>query len=174
MSGRSGPYARPRNPGRAVADERAALHQVDERRHRIRWRALQPGDDRAHRRPAADRREALFVVPRLHLECVVSPFRPDERPNKRNLPGRLSEPGHQLANRESRDRRRNRLELTAHLQRGIGLQVDHVEVRRATVEMNVDHRLVGRSNPRPSLGRKQIRQTEPRRPQSPREGTRAG
>ena len=51
-------------------------------------------------------------------------------------------------------------EGTANLGRGIRLGVDEIHLRRTAVEMKVDNRLVGRTDPGAGLGAKKVGQVE--------------
>ena len=59
------------------------------------------------------------------------------------------------------DLRRNRRELAANLAGSLRLEIDHVQMRRPAVEVDVDHRLLRRTDPRSRLSPQQPRERQP-------------
>jgi hypothetical protein len=88
------------------------------------------------------RLQILDVESRHALERVVMTGRPGQRANPYEFVGDRGELGQVLAQLEAGQRRLDGRELAANFDGGLGLQVDHVHVRRTTIEVHVDDRLV--------------------------------
>src|SRR5579872_3413034 len=69
--------------------------------------------------------------------------------------------GHVLANLDAGDVGLDRLELAADIGRRVGLQVEHVLMRRAAGQVDHDDRLVGGSDARRGLGSQHVRERKP-------------
>ena len=85
---------------------------------------------------------------------------PGERADHRELVGDLGEPGHVLADFHAVDIRGDRRELAAEFLRRERLQVEHVHVRRAAGQIDVDDRLAGGLRTRQRLRTEQFGESE--------------
>lgn len=111
---------------------------------------------------AADVVHVLRGKSRLALKRIVSTCGTNERPDERELVRIGGQQRQQLANLKAGQLRRDAGELAANLNRSLRLQIDHVLLRRPTVEMDDDHALLRLPNPRSSFGPKQSRQRQRR------------
>ena len=174
MSSRAGPIGR--NGASARAEEagaglvvravRAGVAEADERRHRRIGRPLQLGDRRAELRPAAGRRRLLRVVAVEDLDGVVVGLVADQRADDDELVHHPRQPRERLADLDAGDVGRDRPPRPGDLLRGVGLEVEHVLVRRPADQVDQDDRLV-RPPPRLGLGPQEARAASARRGRAP-------
>ena len=134
--------------------------EPDERRHRARGLAEQPGDDRAERRPAAGRLVALRTAGQT-MEIGVVVHGVGEGTNEGEFVRPLRQSRQVFANLNAGNRCRNRLELAADFQRRIHFEVEHVLVRRAAGQVNHDDRLVRIADAGFGFGLEKLRQGKP-------------
>ena len=85
--------------------------------------------------------------------------------------GPAGEPGEQFAQLQAGNSRVDGAEFAADFDRRLGLEVDHVLVRRATRQKDLDDRLVGLASARLRLGtqqtgKRQLGQSDPAQPQA--------
>jgi hypothetical protein len=104
---------------------------------------VQLADDRSHGRTAANAGQVLGIKAALALKRVVSGGGADERADENELVGGSGKLWKVLANVDARQAGGNRLELAANLSRSVGLEIDHVHLRRAAVEMDIDDGFFG-------------------------------
>ena len=95
------------------------------------------------------------MVARLALERVVRTRGSDERANEHKALGERRDLRHKLSEIKSGDCRAQWTKLTADVDGCIGLRVDHVHVRRAAVEMDVDDRFARGADPSCVFGAEQ-------------------
>ena len=87
--------------------------------------------------------------------------RADERANENELVRGCGQLRQILTNLVAGNLGGNGAELAADLARSLRLEVDHVQVRRPAVEMDIDHRLVRRTDARGRFGPQKARQRHP-------------
>lgn len=103
------------------------------------------------------------------LKRIVGPGRSHDRPHNRQLVGDLRQLRHQLADLDPRHIGGDRAKLPADLRGRIGLEVDHVLVRRPARQEDHDHRLLPRTRSR--LGPQQLGHREARHTAKPGQRT---
>ena len=92
----------------------------------------------------ASRRLPLMAAAGEALEGVVVSSRTDHRADDGEFVHHRCQPRHQFADLDAGHIRGNRLELSPHLARRVGLQIDHVLVGRSSRQINHDHGLLAR------------------------------
>ena len=146
--GQAGTVGNERSVGRAQETGRAGVppHTVglhaDVGRNAAVGRTLQLVQHAAHRRVPADRTHLGVTESGHALERVVTTLAADHRPQHRGLVHRLGDLRETLADLDAWNIRRDRLERTADVLGGLGLDLPHVLVRRTATQEDVDHRLV--------------------------------
>ena len=146
---------------------RAGVTQADERRDARIDRALQLGDRGAELRPAAGRRRLPGVVAVVDLDRVVVGLVADQRADDDELVHDPGEPGKGLANLDAGDVGRDRLPRAGDFLGGVGLEIEHVLVRRAADQVDQDDRLVRRADPGGRLSPQEAGEGEAAKPQGP-------
>ena len=104
-------------------------------------RALQLRDDRAELRPAARRRRLARMVAVEDLDGVVIGLVADERADDDELVHDPGQPRQRLADLDAGDVGRDRPPRAGDLLRRVGLEVEHVLVRRPADQVDQDDRL---------------------------------
>ena len=82
----------------------------------------------------------------------------DQRAHRDELVHVRRQPRHQFADINAGNTSRDRLKLAANLGGGLGLEVEHVEMRRSTRKEDHDHRFFRRSKLADRLGPKDLGQ----------------
>ena len=140
--------------------------EAEERRDGRVGRALQLREHGAERGPAAGRLVAR-EPPRLALEGVVVVNRADHRADEDELVHDGSGAREQLADLDAGDVRRDGFQLAANLARRVHLQVEHILMRRAAGQEDVDDGLVRFADARLRLDAQQVREGKPAEAQRP-------
>ena len=123
-------------------------------------RSKQFRHDRADRWPATDR-SAVSPVPSAEtLEGVVATSAADDRSNEDELFSSGGNFRKALADLNSGDGRRDRVELATDLLRCVCLDFPHVLVRRSATQEDVDHSLVTTAVRAGSFGSEKVRKTK--------------
>src|SRR5207248_1444629 len=120
------------------------LGETDKRWYgRLGW-ALQFGDNRTEARPASKRGKVCHLPSGHALKGVVPVGGADDRANDRAAVHDSRKLRKDFANLNSRNLRVDRRKLAANLCRRVKLQVEHVLVRRATPQEDIDDRFLTR------------------------------
>ena len=132
---------------------RGSRRKADERRHRRIDRSFQPRQNGADARPTPLLATFEFGITGRALHRRVLAPSADHRADDRILVGHLRQARHMFANFDAGHIGRDRLELAAHFRRSVGLEVEHVLVRRPAGEEHHNDRFMRlRFAPRSRLG----------------------
>ena len=139
---------------------RAGVAQADERRDARIDRPLQLRHRGAELRPTAARGRLAGVVAVVHLDGVVVGLVADQRADDDELVHDPGQPREGFANLDAGDVGGGRLPRAGDFLGGVGLEIEHVLVRRAADQVDQDHRLVRRPDPGGRLGPQEAGQGE--------------
>jgi hypothetical protein len=132
---------------RTIAGKGTPLHKVDEGGRIVGARTQRFFHDASHGGSTADGGERFGIVTGLTLKGIMPAGGAHEGAKEHQAIGDTSDLWKKLGDLESVELCRDRSEGPANLGGRIGLGVDEVHLGRTAVEMKVDDRLVGRTDP---------------------------